>query len=317
MIGGIADNSVTPGVHSATIAGGGRFSATIPATANRVTDDRGTIGGGAGNQAGDAAGTTSDRRNATVAGGIFNTASGNIATIGGGTSNSASGQSATIGGGGGNIASGFDSTVPGGDNNTAGGDYSLAAGRRAKANHQGAFIWADSQFSDIASTAANQFIARASGDFFLQSDSTLDDQGGFLNTSTGGFLSTGGTWTNASDENLKSGFEPVGPRAVLDRVAELPVRSWQYDAEPGVRHLGPTAQDFRAAFGLGADDRHIASVDADGVTLAAIKGLERELRAERRRRAGLEQKLRAERQRRVAQIAHLETRLAAVERDGR
>jgi hypothetical protein len=139
----------------------------------------------------------------------------------------------------------------------------------------------------MASTAANQFIARASGDFFLQSDSTLDDQGGFLNTSTGGFLSTGGTWTNASDENLKSGFEQVGPRGVLDRVAELPVRSWHYDAEPGVGHLGPTAQDFHAGFGLGGDDRHIASVDADGVALAAIKGLERELRAERRRRIEL------------------------------
>jgi adhesin HecA-like repeat protein len=162
-------------------------------------------------------------------------------------------------------------------------------------------VWADSQFSDIASTAANQFIARASGHFFLQSDSTLDNQSGFINTSTGGFLSTGGTWTNASDENDKAGFADVSPRRILARVAKLPVRSWHYKAEPEVRHIGPVAQDFYRSFGVGPDERHIASVDADGVALAAIKGLERELRAERRLRHRQARQFRA--------------RLAALERD--
>jgi len=290
VIGGIADNSVTAGVHSATIGGGGRRTPTQPATANRVTDDYGTIGGGSGNQAGDGDATTSNRRHATVAGGTSNTASGNLATVGGGTSNTASGQDATIGGGGGNTASEFTATVPGGQNNTAGGEYSLAAGRRAKANHDGAFVWADSQFSDIASTADNQFIARASGEFFLQSDSSLDDQGGFLNTSTGGFLSTGGMWTNNSDEDLKRGFAPVEPRAVLAEVANLPVRSWSYEAEPSVRHVGPTAQDFHRAFGLGGDDRHIGSADADGIALAAIKGLNEKVERLQRRLAGLRER---------------------------
>ena len=32
------------------------------------------------------------------------------------------------------------------------------------------------------------------------------------------------------------------------------------------------AQDFNANFGLRADDRHISSVDADGVALAGIQG---------------------------------------------
>lgn len=43
--------------------------------------------------------------------------------------------------------------------------------------------------------------------------------------------------------------------------------------DPSVRHLGPTAQDFRAAFGLGIDDVSIGTVDADGVALAAAKAL--------------------------------------------
>jgi adhesin HecA-like repeat protein len=193
--------------------------------------------------------------------------------VGGGAINVASGGTATVSGGVNNSASGINATVPGGAVNVAAGISSFAAGNQAKANHDGSFVWADSQVADMASTAADQFIARAQGRFFLQSDSTLDNQGGFLNTSTGAFLSTGGTWTNSSDENLKQGFAALDPSAVLAKVTALPIKSWSYKAEPGVRHVGPVAQDFYRAFGLGTDDRHIASVDSDGVALAAIQGL--------------------------------------------
>jgi hypothetical protein len=66
----------------------------------------------------------------------------------------------------------------------------------------------------------------------------------------------------------------VDPQEVLEKVVALPVQTWTYTRDPGHRHLGPVAQDFHAAFGLnGEDDKHIATVDADGVALAAIKGL--------------------------------------------
>ena len=64
-------------------------------------------------------------------------------TIGGGINNTASLTFGTVGGGGVNTASGNYSTVPGGQNNEAAGDYSFAAGRRAKANHNGTYVWAD------------------------------------------------------------------------------------------------------------------------------------------------------------------------------
>lgn len=49
---------------------------------------------------------------------------------------------------------------------------------------------------------------------------------------------------------------------------------WRYKSEPeDVRHIGPVAQDFRAAFNLGADDKHISTVDADGVALASVQAL--------------------------------------------
>ncbi len=37
--------------------------------------------------------------------------------------------------------------------------------------------------------------------------------------------------------------------------------------------MGPTAQDFYAAFDLGRDDTSISTVDEGGVALAAIQGL--------------------------------------------
>jgi len=41
--------------------------------------------------------------------------------------------------------------------------------------------------------------------------------------------------------------------------------------------VGPVAQDFHAVFEVGSDDTAIATVDADGVALAAIQGLNQRL----------------------------------------
>jgi hypothetical protein len=94
----------------------------------------------------------------------------------------------------------------------------------------------------------------------------------------------GNTWFDTSDALKKTDFEPVNPADVLDRVARLPVATWRYRTDaPGNRHMGPTAQDFHEAFGLGSSDTTIATVDRAGVALAAIQGLylqNRELRAE-------------------------------------
>jgi hypothetical protein len=117
------------------------------------------------------------------------------------------------------------------------------------AEHEGAFVWADSTDDDVWSSAADEFTVRASGGarFFSSAD-----------------LST-----------------------------------WRYRAqEKSVRHMGPVAQDFHAAFGLGDDERRISSVDVGGVTLAAIQGLyqrlqlrEAELEETRRRNEVVEARL--------------------------
>ena len=199
VIGGNSDNFVTGGAVGAAIGGGGGGGSY----ANRVTDDWGTVGGGWWNRAGDAGGTTSDRTAATVGGGYVNAASGNRSTIGGGQENTASGEYATIAGGyqnaaggersaiaggsrntanayaaavcGGsdNTAGGSYATVPGGGNNSAAANFSLAAGRQAKADHPGAFVWADSTAADFHSTANDQFAVRANGGVVFSTGSAL------------------------------------------------------------------------------------------------------------------------------------------------
>lgn len=81
-----------------------------------------------------------------------------------------------------------------------------------------------------------------------------------------------------SDRNLKTDLAPVKTEDILARLAALPIQSWRYTNETaGVRHVGPMAQDFKAAFGLGNDSRLIGFVDEGGVALAAIQGLNRKL----------------------------------------
>ena len=92
-----------------------------------------------------------------------------------------------------------------------------------------------------------------------------------------------------SDRNQKKNITPVDSAAILDKVGRLPISSWTYNKEPAeVRHLGPMAQDFRAAFGLGDDDRTYYAVDAQGVALAAIKALNEEVTAQEARIEKLE-----------------------------
>jgi hypothetical protein len=83
----------------------------------------------------------------------------------------------------------------------------------------------------------------------------------------------------SSDRNAKENFSPVDYRAVLAKVASLPVTEWNYKKDSNaVQHIGPMAQDFQAAFGLdGTDGKHISVVDESGVALAAIQGLNRKV----------------------------------------
>jgi hypothetical protein len=280
-----------------------------------------TVGGGAGNVAAGRESTVAGGREnrasadtSTIAGGANNQSSGVWGAVGGGASNVASGLFGTVAGGSNNTASGQSSSVSGGFANCAGGNNSWAGGAGAyvrpgtdPANacaagsslgtsgdadgDEGTFVWNDGAGgSTMASTGPNRFIVRASGGvWFGTTTFPIIPSGQFIATSTGAHLTTGGTWTNASSRALKTAFESIDAGEILARVLALPLTRWQYRASPaeGV-HLGPIAEDFHDAFGLGADGRAISTVDANGVALAAIQGLNAKVeRAESAREAEL------------------------------
>jgi hypothetical protein len=114
--------------------------------------------------------------------------------------------------------------------------------------------------------AANRFVARATGGVWFYSG---------LAPSTGVTLAAGsGSWSSISDRAVKDNVAAVDPADILERLAAMPVATWNYAAQSkDVRHIGPMAQDFHAAFNVGEDERFISVVDAQGVAFAAIQGL--------------------------------------------
>jgi hypothetical protein len=298
LIGGFSANAAQDGARGVTVAGGGQSS-----SANLVNDHFGTVGGGRKNRAGGADGNPATAQDATVGGGFGNAASNNDSTVPGGDSNTASGDGSDVAGGflnnaggdyssvaGGrnNTAGGYGSTVAGGTRNmaggnlstVAGGDYSFAAGLLASATDVGSFVWADGNPFSIGSNGLNTFTARTTGGarFISAINSDTGEPTAGVELAAGG-----GSWSSLSDRAAKRGFAPVDRSQLLERLDRVPITRWGYRAQArSIHDLGPTAQDFYAAFGIGEDNRHITTVDADGVALAAIQGLYRENQALRR-----------------------------------
>ncbi len=253
VIGGSALNYVAPGILGATIAGGGATDYAGTAYSNRVLGDFSAIGGGRQNT------IQLNTYDSTIGGGVFNMIQSNSPT-------------STIGGGRNNLiqTNAPYATIPGGRLNSA-TNYAFAAGNQAKANHTGAFVWGDSFAGDVVSSAANQFTVRASGGCRIFSNSAQ---------SAGVSLAAGGTaWAVISDRNVKKNFASVNSLQILEKLAALPITQWHYQWEDQTvtPHIGPMAQDFKAAFFPGRDDKSITTLEADGVAFAAIQGLNRKL----------------------------------------
>lgn len=90
-----------------------------------------------------------------------------------------------------------------------------------------------------------------------------------------GNLTIAGTLTELSTREAKTNFEALDPMTVLARLDTLPISVWTYKEDVAARHMGPVAEDFYQAFGLGANNKTIAPGDKAGVALAAVQGLNR------------------------------------------
>jgi hypothetical protein len=107
-------------------------------------------------------------------------------------------------------------------------------------------------------------------EIFTIHGSGVVNTGGSLHVN--GNITYTGTIGQVSDRNRKEEISEVNYQQILQKLSQLQISEWRYRGDDA-RHLGPMAQDFSASFGLGDTDTSIATVDADGVALAAIKAL--------------------------------------------
>lgn len=286
--------------------GGGGFDGTV-LKGNNAQGNASAIGGGLGSYISGAG------NYATIGGGVQNTNTGECATIGGGGLNAANNLYATVPGGYANTASGLYSFAAGhnaqalNEGSFVWSDDSSITPFASTANDQFAIRAAGGVVMNVSgsvglSPAAVEIISTGSSGVGLYvGEGSSDSATVIANTGTGDIIKgfSGGTGGNlvfevknngtvnvngvalTSDRNAKEHFAPLDAETILAKVATLPLTEWNYKNDaPAVRHVGPMAQDFHAAFNLnGSDEKHISVVDESGVALAAIQGLNEKLEA--------------------------------------
>lgn len=98
----------------------------------------------------------------------------------------------------------------------------------------------------------------------------------------GAFEAVGG-FVNPSDIHLKKNIIPIEGTSILEKLSNIPMSQWSYKNEDNIRHIGPMAQDFYKAFELGKNETTINTIDADGVSIAAIQALYQLLKEEQKK----------------------------------
>ena len=128
-------------------------------------------------------------------------------------------------------------------------------------------------FFDQPGSAANEI-------FTIYGNGTVNVSGEM--SVSGNISLKGGTVIHSSDRNRKSNIEVVDYQKILKALDEMDISQWNFMGDQ-VLHIGPMAQDFNEKFGFGSTETGIATIDADGVALAAIKALINEVEALRMR----------------------------------
>ncbi|MFL5381507.1 MAG: tail fiber domain-containing protein [Longimicrobiaceae bacterium] len=181
------------------------------------------------------------------------------------------------------VRAGGQGSVALGYRTTANNNYSVALGYRASNNtHTGTMVMGDESTTDsVRNQADNEFRIRYNGGIRLRVSTAANGNTPGAGGNVGCDLTVlVPSWTCASSRTLKENYLPVDGEDVLARVRGIPITTWNMIGGPShpnassVRHMGPVAEDFYHAFGLGLGETTIGLGDIDGVNLAAVKALE-------------------------------------------
>jgi hypothetical protein len=215
------------------------------------------------------------------------------------------------------VRAGGQGSVALGYRTTANNDNSVTIGYRGSNNgHIGSIVLAGvvnpaSQTDSVRAQADGEFRLRAPGGIVLRTSFASNSAAG-VGGNTGCDLPAGsGTFSCSSSRTIKENFRTVNGEDVLARIRATPISYWNYILEGRrVRHLGPVAEDFAAAFGLGVGNQSIGMGDIDGVNFAGVQALEARTAGLRRQLEARTAELRQEREARAAETAALRAELA-------
>jgi len=221
-----------------------------------------------------------------------------------------------------NISSGTHSFSHGirnkalGHNSVAWGFYSeahgftsFAFGKRVRANKDGTVIFGDTNGGETNSSLGTFPLNERSADqkdtfygFFdngykLYTTASINGSGVELNHGDG-------AWNTLSDKTKKENYQKIDKQKVLDKLIALPMEKWNYTAQNDkIKHIGPYAQDFNKAYGLGDGKLTISTIDSDGIAFASIQAL-----AERNKQLNQKNKLLE------SKLSNLESRFSKLEK---
>jgi hypothetical protein len=220
----------------------------------------------------------------------------------GGSGATAMGSTTIASGEGGATALGFVTTASGDHGATALGSHTVASGDQSFAlgsyvstnNRRGAFFFGDASTTVSRSSGNdNQFACRFVGGYYFITGESGGDQGVRINAN-------GNAWSSICDSTRKENFLPLSGRMVLERIDQIPMRSWNYKGVDPTqdRHYGIMAQEFYHAFGhdeIGTigNDTLVNPIDMLGIAYAAIKELNTENKALKEQNEQLQQQMQA------------------------
>ncbi|MBN1779635.1 tail fiber domain-containing protein [bacterium] len=145
-------------------------------------------------------------------------------------------------------ASGDQSTAMG-HYTTASGQQSTAMGISAKANHTGAIVIAANSsltLSDsVRSGGDEQMVLRADGGIYITNiaGQAPYDASKLINTVTGGYLSSGGTWTDASSREYKENISKLSLEQAIEAFKKLKPVTYNYKVDKEEKCVGFIAED--------------------------------------------------------------------------
>jgi len=150
--------------------------------------------------------------------------------------------------------------------------FAIGTGVKIKSNAEGSFVWR----SSLSMDTSDDHVKVGSVHFICgpNNGNEFRISFGMVSTDINANSATGFAWSTSSDINLKENLVEHTYSDTLDKIMEMPIYTYNFKTSaPGIKSIGPVAQDFNRLFPSDKDQLSIVDRDMCGVALAGVKGV--------------------------------------------